>query len=93
MRVNFRAATKLILAAVLVCAAALISFAPIGRAQTSSSSPKRIVIAAHTILDGRGHVLHDTRIVVEGSKIVAIDAEGRAGGLRPGHVDGAAGMD
>ena len=34
---------------------------------------KRIVIAASTLLDGKGRVLHDTRIVVEGSKIVAID--------------------
>jgi imidazolonepropionase-like amidohydrolase len=34
---------------------------------------KRIVIAASTALDGRGRVLRDTRIVVEGSKIVAID--------------------
>jgi len=33
----------------------------------------RIVIAAGTILDGRGHVLKNTRIVVEGTKIVAID--------------------
>ncbi len=36
-------------------------------------SPKRTVIAVSTLLDGRGHVLHDTRIVIEGSKIVAID--------------------
>src|SRR5258706_15953403 len=34
---------------------------------------KRIVIAASTVLDGKGRVLHDTRIVIEGSKIVAID--------------------
>jgi imidazolonepropionase-like amidohydrolase len=34
---------------------------------------KRIVIAASSVLDGKGHVLHDTRIVVEGSKIIAID--------------------
>ena len=34
---------------------------------------KRTVIAASTVLDGRGHVLHDTRIVIEGTKIVAID--------------------
>jgi len=34
---------------------------------------KRTVIAASAVLDGKGHVLHDTRIVVEGSKIVAID--------------------
>jgi imidazolonepropionase-like amidohydrolase len=36
---------------------------------------KRIVIAASTMLDGKGHVTHDTRIVVEGSKIVAMDAK------------------
>jgi len=46
-------------------------------AQTNSSKPqtqkKRIVIGASTLLDGRGHVLRDTRIVVEGSKIVALD--------------------
>jgi imidazolonepropionase-like amidohydrolase len=34
---------------------------------------KRIVIAVSTLLDGKGHVLHDTRIVVEGGKIVAVD--------------------
>ena len=34
---------------------------------------KHIVIAASTVLDGKGHVLHDTRIVIEGSKIAAID--------------------
>lgn len=34
---------------------------------------KRIVIAASTVFDGRGHVLHNTRVVIEGSKIVAID--------------------
>jgi imidazolonepropionase-like amidohydrolase len=46
--------------------------------QTSSqtSAPgKRIVIAASTVLDGKGGVLRDTRIVVEGSKIVAIDSK------------------
>jgi imidazolonepropionase-like amidohydrolase len=35
--------------------------------------PKRIVIAANILFDGKGHVLRNTRIVVEGSKIVAID--------------------
>jgi imidazolonepropionase-like amidohydrolase len=38
-------------------------------------SPKRIVIAASTALDGKGHVLHDARIVIEGSKIVAVDSK------------------
>ena len=47
--------------------------------QTSSQSPsrassdKRIIIAASTILDGKGQILHNTRIVIEGSKIAAID--------------------
>src|SRR5215510_2266650 len=36
-------------------------------------SGKRIVIRASTVLDGKGHVLHNTRIVVQGSKIVSID--------------------
>jgi imidazolonepropionase-like amidohydrolase len=34
---------------------------------------KRIIIAASTVLDGHGRVLHDTRIAVEGGKIVKID--------------------
>src|SRR6266436_6080257 len=42
------------------------------RAQTTQQH-KRLVIAASTVLDGKGHVLHDTRIVIEGSKIVALD--------------------
>jgi imidazolonepropionase-like amidohydrolase len=40
--------------------------------QTPAQS-KRIVIAASAVLDGKGSVLHDARIVIEGSKIVAID--------------------
>jgi imidazolonepropionase-like amidohydrolase len=39
--------------------------------QTAHSN--RIVIAAGTLLDGKGRVLHDTRIAVEGSKIIAVD--------------------
>ncbi|HEY8205224.1 MAG TPA: amidohydrolase family protein [Pyrinomonadaceae bacterium] len=35
--------------------------------------PKRIVIAASTIFDGKGHIFRNTRIVVEGSRIVAVD--------------------
>ena len=37
------------------------------------SQSKRIVIAASAVLDGKGHVLHDTRMVIDGSKILAID--------------------
>jgi imidazolonepropionase-like amidohydrolase len=36
---------------------------------------KRIVISASTLLDGKGGVLHDTRIVIDGSKIATIDAK------------------
>jgi imidazolonepropionase-like amidohydrolase len=35
--------------------------------------PKPIVIAASTVFDGKGGVVHNTRIVIEGSKIVRID--------------------
>jgi imidazolonepropionase-like amidohydrolase len=41
--------------------------------QPGPAPEKRIVIAASTVFDGKGQVLHDTRIVVENSKIVAID--------------------
>jgi imidazolonepropionase-like amidohydrolase len=39
--------------------------------QTPSRS-QRIVIAASSVLDGKGRVLRDTRIAIEGSKIVAV---------------------
>jgi imidazolonepropionase-like amidohydrolase len=41
-------------------------------AQTPARA-KRVVIGVSTLLDGKGRVVHDTRIVIEGSKIVAID--------------------
>ena len=40
---------------------------------SSPAQTKRIVIAASTLFDGKGNVHRDTRIVVEGSKIVALD--------------------
>jgi len=46
--------------------------------QVSSQSPaqsRRIVIAASTVLDGKGGLLHSTRVVIEGSQIVAIDSK------------------
>ena len=39
----------------------------------SPTNPVRIVLAASTLFDGKGHVLHDTRIVIEGARIVALD--------------------
>src|SRR5947199_8621197 len=67
-------------------------------AQTNSSTPqtqkKRIVIGASMLLDGRGHVLPATRIVVEGSKIVALDPKAspvdydlRGFNVMPGWID------
>ena len=42
-------------------------------AQAPPSRP-RIVIAASSVLDGKGRVLHDVAIVVEGDRIVAVGA-------------------
>ncbi len=74
--------------AVILCAAAENNPASV------SSQKKRIVIAAKTLFDGRGKVLRDTHIVVEGSKIVALDPEAmpvdydlRAFTVMPGWID------
>src|SRR5438067_3625391 len=63
------------------------------RVQTTQQH-KRIVIAASTILDDKGRVLHDALIVIEGSKIVAIDPQAgpvdydlRGLTLMPGWID------
>src|SRR5262249_4511448 len=62
------------LSKILSCLLALLAgaVAQQGPAQRYSQN-KRIVIAASEVLDGKGHVLRNTRIVIEGSKIVAID--------------------
>jgi imidazolonepropionase-like amidohydrolase len=56
---------------------------------------KRIVIAASMLLDGKGGVLKNTRIVIEGTKIVAIDPKAspidydlRGLTVLPGWIDG-----
>jgi imidazolonepropionase-like amidohydrolase len=50
---------------------AICAFAQSTSSQTVQS--QRIVIAASTVLDGRGGALHNTRLVVQNSRIVAID--------------------
>src|SRR6516162_7617355 len=43
--------------------------------RTASQAPtsgQRVAIAASAVLDGKGRVLHNVRIVTEGSKIVAV---------------------
>ena len=53
-------------------ATSLLLLAVIGVSQFVEAQ-NRVVIAVSTALDGKGNVLHDSRIVVSGSKIVAID--------------------
>jgi imidazolonepropionase-like amidohydrolase len=55
------------LGALILCAAAQDESKP------APQSKRRVVIATTRLLDGRGHVLPETRIVVEDSKIVALD--------------------
>jgi imidazolonepropionase-like amidohydrolase len=57
----------------LIMACALLICVSVQTAAQTRQPIRRIVIAASTILDGRGHILKNTRIVVEGDKIVAID--------------------
>jgi imidazolonepropionase-like amidohydrolase len=55
-------------------------FAESGCSQTSSQPSavnKRIVIAASNVLDGRGGIVRNTRIVIEGSRIVALDPKAK----------------
>ena len=66
-----------------------------GTSPRTSLQNKRIVIAASTLLDGKGRILKDTRIVIEGSKIVAIDPNSapvdydlRGLTVLPGMIDG-----
>jgi imidazolonepropionase-like amidohydrolase len=39
----------------------------------AAAQSKRVVIGASTVLDGKGHLLHDVRLVIEDSKIVAVN--------------------
>jgi len=60
---------------IVLCIWGFLAFCASAESDDSGASPsgKRIVIAASTVLDGRGGVLHNTRLVIEGSRIVAID--------------------
>ena len=51
----------------------LSSKGPAPHQDSASLQKRRIVIASNNVLDGRGRVLRNTRIVIEGSKIVSID--------------------
>ncbi len=56
------------------CLLAVLAGAVAQQPPAATQTPsKRIVIAASAVLDGKGRALHNTRIVIQGSKIVAID--------------------
>ena len=69
MRLNMIASVVIVL---VICAPE-----PTLSAQTAAAS-RRIVIAASTVLDGRGGTLHDVRIAVEGSRIASITPNSQA---------------
>src|SRR5260370_22063074 len=66
-------------AGIIVCVFAILGFYALAEGVSSQvpARNKRTVIAASVVLDGKGHALHDTRIVVEGSHIVALDPKAR----------------
>jgi imidazolonepropionase-like amidohydrolase len=72
--VAFRFATNLRTVLVFLLCWVGLALAAQTPANTQAPSPQRIVIAANKVFDGKGHVLENRRIVVEGSKIVAIEA-------------------
>jgi len=60
---------------IIICVLGMLGFCALAKFSSSQTMApnRRIVIAASTVLNGKGHVLHDTHIVIEGSRIVAID--------------------
>jgi imidazolonepropionase-like amidohydrolase len=81
---------------IVLCMLSILGFCVLAQRVTSQTAAQdqRIVIAASTVLDGKGRVLHDTHIVIERSKIVAIDKKAGPvdydlGGLTvlPGWID------
>jgi imidazolonepropionase-like amidohydrolase len=49
-------------------------FDAVPRLFSQTSAPtQRIVLAASAVFDGKGRVLHDVRVVIKGSKIVAVE--------------------
>ncbi|HEU0207811.1 MAG TPA: amidohydrolase family protein [Candidatus Udaeobacter sp.] len=63
--------------AIILCSLGVIMFCAAAQ-NDSNAAPqqkRRFVIATDKLLDGRGHISPETRIVVEGLKIVALDAK------------------
>ncbi len=55
----------------------VLAIAALALPSLAAAQEKEIVIRASRVLDGKGNVLHDTRIVVQGSKIVRLDPSAR----------------
>jgi imidazolonepropionase-like amidohydrolase len=79
---------------VLLCAALGLSGVWTAHPEVAVAQEKAIVLKVSTIFDGRGHILHDTRIVIENGRIARLDsrAEGVTYDLRgltvlPGWID------
>ncbi len=60
-------------ARIILCIFVTLTLSSAEHISGQTPADKRIVIAAGTVLDGKGRVLRDTRIVIQGSKIVTID--------------------
>lgn len=56
----------------IICIIGICSMAQ-GNATQPRAQNRRIVIAASAVFDGKGRIMRDTRIVIEGSKIVTLD--------------------
>ena len=66
--------------AIILCTACVFIPCVFGQQELPWPTPsksKRTVLAATVIFDGKGRVMHNTRIVTENSKIVAIDSKVR----------------
>jgi len=78
----------------MACAALLLLQSATSNTLSQQTHTKKTIIAVSTLFDGKGHVLHDTRIVVEDSKIVSIDPKAepvdydlRGKTVMPGWID------
>lgn len=74
--------------------ALIVSAIVIGTATAAAAQNQPIVLRVSTLLDGRGHIVHDTAVVVQNGKIVRVDpkASGEVYDLRgltvmPGWID------
>ncbi|MCI0352999.1 MAG: amidohydrolase family protein [Acidobacteriales bacterium] len=73
-----KSSTAMRFAAAMLCIISMLPGALLADpGEATAAQPKRVVIAANTVLDGKGRVLRKTRIVIEGSKIVALDPKAK----------------